>query len=90
MISRRNFLKNLGLVTAGGLILPHVPKTLYFDMGRNLVKAENQWTHIILSTPTTGTVGGIDRSTKGFWRNQTFEWEETVGPVMFSEKEIFF
>jgi hypothetical protein len=29
--------------------------------------------HIVADTPTSGTVGGIDRATYTFWRNQTYD-----------------
>jgi hypothetical protein len=36
-MNRRDFLKKLGWVAAGSLVLPHVPKVLYVDMGKNLI-----------------------------------------------------
>lgn len=38
-LTRRDFLKNLGLVTAAGIVLPYVPKVIYVDMGKNIIPA---------------------------------------------------
>lgn len=38
-MNRRDFLKRVGLVTASGLVLPYVPKIVYFDMGKNIKPA---------------------------------------------------
>lgn len=34
---------------------------------------------LVADDPTTGTVGGIDRSTNSFWRNQVYDFSTTAG-----------
>lgn len=34
---------------------------------------------MVIATPTSGTVGGIDRATWSFWQNQTFDFSTDLG-----------
>ena len=35
---------------------------------------------LVADDPTTGTVGGIDRSTNNFWRNQVYDFSSSTSP----------
>lgn len=53
---------------------------LFSDGTANGSKVFGGLRHIVADVPTTGTVGGINRSTFSFWRNQTVNGAKTTTP----------
>ena len=54
----------------------NIGAALFYSNTENGGKAIGGLQHLVADAPTTGTVGGIDRSTNTWWRNQYYDFSD--------------
>lgn len=53
-----------------------VAAALFYSNTENAGKSINGLQHLVADLPTSGTVGGIDRSAQSWWRNQYYDFSD--------------